>query len=430
VKPGSRAERAGVRPGDDLIRIGTMPAEDELDVAFAIGWLEDEAPWRFVREGRPFDAALPLGDPSESGIVFEPDRPRTCPNRCVFCFVDQLPPGLRRNLYVKDEDFRLSFTCGNYITLTNLDRDAYDRIERQHLSPLYVSVHATDDGIRRTLLGNPEAPPILTALRRLAAAGVSVHAQIVVCPGLNDGEVLERTLADLTELGETVRTVAVVPVGLTKHREGLFPLTPVDREDAQTILQTVGRADERAGRSGGGPAVFAADEIYLLAGRELPPYEHYGEFEQIENGVGLLRLFERALEESAPRLAGAIDLPIPVVLLTGTQAAPFLEDAVRRIVRRHAPVDLTVVPVENRFLGATVTVAGLLSGTDLARALREDAPEAGLYLLPAEAFNADGLTLEGMTVDDIAGRAGRAPVEASGDLVQSLIKHAGGGESQ
>ncbi|MBD3367877.1 MAG: DUF512 domain-containing protein [Candidatus Eisenbacteria bacterium] len=422
VRPGSRADRAGIRSGDELTSIGSLETSDALDVAFALGWLERRAPWRFVREGRLLDVELPLRDPAECGIEFEPDRPRTCPNNCVFCFVDQLPAGMRESLYVKDEDFRLSFTCGNYITLTNLDERAYRRIERQKLSPLYVSIHATDDDVRRTLLGNPRAPSIMPSLRRLADAGITLHGQIVVCPGLNDGEVIERTLADLATLGDAVATVAVVPVGLTAHRDGLFPLTPVDREGALAILRAVEKA---GGAEGSGPSIHASDEVYLLAGEDLPPYEHYGEFEQIENGVGLLRLFERDLEASAPALAGRLTEPVNVVLLTGELAAPFIADVAPRELRKHAPVELDVVPVENRLLGRSVTVAGLLSGADLVRGLSQ-APEAGLYLLPGEAFNADGVTLDGMTVAEIAQAGGRRPVEASVDLVRAILAAANG----
>ncbi len=401
-----------------------MRTSDALDVAFALGWLEDDEPWRFERDGKTTEVELPLDDPSENGLEFEPDRPRICPNNCVFCFVDQLPPGLRRSLYVKDEDFRLSFTCGNYITLTNLDEDAFRRIERQRLSPLYVSVHATDDEVRRMLLGNPQASPVMPALKRLADSGITLHGQIVVCPGLNDGVVLAGTLHDLSALAPALATVAVVPVGLTEHREGLFPLTPFTREDARSALGNIERASERTRK---GPAFYASDEIYLLAERELPPYEYYGDFEQIENGVGLLRLFERGLQETTPKLAGALDAPLHVVLLTGTLAAPFIEQAARESLARHAPVDVSVVPVENRFLGRTVTVAGLLSGDDLARALRE-APEADLYLLPGEALNPDGVTLDDQSVDDIARRADREPVRATNDLVEAILRHAEGKE--
>jgi putative radical SAM enzyme (TIGR03279 family) len=388
-------------------------------VAFALGWLEGGEPWRFERGGTEFEVSLPLEDPFEVGIVLEPDRPRVCPNHCVFCFVDQLPPGLRRSLYVKDEDFRLSFTCGTYVTLTNLDDDAYRRIERQRLSPLYVSVHATDDSVRRMMLGNPQAPSILPALARLIGAGIEVHAQIVVCPGLNDRSVLTRSLEDLASLGEGIGSVAVVPVGLTDHRDGLFPLVPLNADDAAAVIDAVSARDGRPG-----PAIEASDEIYLLAGRELPPYERYGEFPQIENGVGLLRLFEHELLSSAHRLSGAVPRPMRVALVTGTLAAPFLRDVAPPAVRRYAPVSIVVVPVMNRFLGPTVTVAGLLSGKDLVRGVR-GAPDADVVLVPAEAFNVDGLTLDGMTVSDIAEAAGRQDVRAARDLIEAVLNTAG-----
>jgi len=423
VRGSSRADRAGVRSGDDLVGIGALDTRDALDVAFALGWLEDDAPWRFRRAGREFEVPLPLQDPVDNGITLETDSPRVCPNHCVFCFVDQLPRGLRKSLYVKDEDFRLSFTCGSYITLTNLTDESYERIEKQRLSPLYVSIHATDDTVRRRMLGNPHAPSITESLRRLTDAGITLHGQVVVCPGLNDGDVLRRTLDDLVEFGPSLASVAVVPVGLTAHRDGLFPLKPVRGDDALDILTAIENVHRARPSVRERPRFFASDEIYLIAERELPDYEEYGDFEQLENGVGLLRLFERTLTNSAADLEGAFDEPLEVVVLTGELAAPFLTDVTARVLGNAGAARVTVVAVRNEFLGHAVTVAGLLSGEDLVRGVRE-APRSALVLLPREAFNADGLTLDGMTIEDIAGRAGHPWVRAADDIVQGVLSAA------
>ncbi len=416
----SDAEDAGIRLGDDLVEIDGHTIGDGIDVAHAVGWTDDETvDFVLVRSGDRISVRLPAVHPDELGIALEPDTLRTCGNRCKFCFIDQLPRGLRSSLYVKDEDYRLSFSCGNYVTLTNLSDADYDRILTQRLSPLYVSVHATDDGVRRELLGNPNAPPILPSLRRLVDGDIQLHTQIVVCPGTNDGAVLDRTLRELTALGHGLASVAVVPVGLTAHRAGLPKITPVTAEAAREIVAAVEgwqatMLDQRAE-----PVLHAADELYLLAGLELPQCDAYGEFPQLENGVGLLRWFERDVIESARRLQNADTRGAHITVLTGTLAAPFLRAALGTAFGAVEGLDLTVLPVANHLLGETVTVAGLLAGADIAAAIR-DARTSDLFVLPGEAFNADGLTLDGSTIADIRGSAGTEHIEVSGDLVTTV----------
>ena len=424
VEPGSEAEERGVRPEDDLVAIDGRAVRDAIDLAFALGTLDGEtARVAFVRSGKRYEIALAGATPGESGIELAPDAVRTCGNRCLFCFVDQLPPGLRPSLYVKDEDYRLSFAYGNYVTLTNLAEDDYRRIERQRLSPLYVSVHATRDDVRREMLGNPEAPAIMQALERLARAGIRLHAQIVVCPGRNDGEVLEQTLEDLASLGEATASIAVVPVGLTSHRAGLPAIRPVSPTDAGALVDTVARWQARFRRERGSAVVFAADELHLLAGRGLPPHEHYEDFPQLENGVGLLRRFEHAFLASARALTDAPPGPMRVTLVTSTLPAAFLREVCVPALAA-AGIELDVLAVENTLLGPTVTVAGLLGGPDMARALAGAAP-SDLTLLPGEAFTEDGLTIDGMTVETIARETGRENVIASTDIVGAILEHAG-----
>jgi putative radical SAM enzyme (TIGR03279 family) len=414
------AGRAGVESGDELLSIDGRELEDALDITFALGWLdEQEADFVFSRRGSRYAVRLPAERPEELGLEIEEPPTRTCGNACVFCFVDQLPRGLRPSLYVKDEDYRLSFSFGNYMTLTNLSDRDYERIADLRLSPLYVSVHATDDAVRRHMLGFDDAPSILESLRRLRDAGVRVHTQVVLVPGMNEGYVLERTLADLLALGSTVESVAVVPVGLTAHRSGLPAIRPVDAAGASAALDAVEGWQRRALAEGRGRVFHAADELYLLAGRALPPYEDYEDLPQLENGVGLLRLFEHELKGSAPELGKRLDEELSVVVVTGELAAGFLSDALDEALGSVVGLSLEVVSAGNTLLGPEVTVAGLLSGVDLAGAL-SDAPPSDLYLLPAAAFNIDGITLDGMTVEDIAAGSGRNNVVATDDIVAAI----------
>jgi putative radical SAM enzyme (TIGR03279 family) len=426
VEPGGLAGRAGVKSGDDLRSVGGRELEDDLDLMFALGWLEEaEASFGFERGGEHFAVTLPVARPQELGIELEEPQTRQCGNACVFCFVDQLPRGLRASLYVKDEDYRLSFSYGNYVTLTNLTEDDYERIARLRLSPLYVSVHATDDAVRREMLGVDDAPRILDALSRLAGAGIRVHTQIVLVPGMNDGDVLDRSLRDLSALGKTVESVAVVPVGLTGHRDGLPDIEPVTAEGAGAALAAVAAWQERHLADGRGRTVYAADELYLLAGEELPPYEDYGDLPQLENGVGLLRGFEHELEERTTELRDALrevaDRPLRAVLVTGELAAGFIRSTLESTLGNVLGLTVDVVAAPNTLFGSSVTVAGLLSGADMVAALRGSG-DAGLFLLPAAAFNTDGLTLDGATLDEIASRSGRGNVVATDDPAGAIVE--------
>jgi putative radical SAM enzyme (TIGR03279 family) len=422
VARGSVADRAGVRDGDELLAVDDRRLEDAIDLTFALAWAEGtEAVYGLSRDGTPFSVTLPLDDPEELGFEVQEAPIRTCGNSCVFCFVDQLPRGLRPSLYVKDEDYRLSFSYGNYITLTNLSDSDYERIAEQRLSPLYVSVHATDDAVRRAMLGNDEAPPILESLRRLGGSRIWVHAQAVLCPGVNDGEVLERTVADLFALGETIRSIAVVPVGLTAHRTRLPVLPGISAVAAGDVLDTVDRWQELFLREGRERTVYAADELYLRAERPLPPYDEYGDFPQLENGVGLLRSFEADLKERAGLLGDRVDPPLAVTLVTGKLAESFLAEAVGSAFARVDGLAVRVVASDNSLLGPTVTVAGLVPGADMIDVLKRST-ESDAFLLPGAAFNDDGVTLDGMNLSEIADAAGRENVLATDDIVGAILE--------
>jgi len=425
VAAGGEAERAGIRSGDELVAVDGKRLEDAIDLTFTLAWSEESATvFEILRGGKRVSVSLPAVSPGELGLEVEEAPTRTCGNSCVFCFVDQLPRALRPSLYVKDEDYRLSFSYGNYITLTNLSDADFERITEQRLSPLYVSVHATDDAVRRAMLGSDDAPAILASLRRLGDVGIRFHAQAVLCPGINDGPVLERTLNDLFELGEMIQSVAIVPVGLTKHRSRLPRLEGMSPEAAGVVLDTVARWQERFLAEGRERTVHAADELYLRACRPLPLHNEYDGFPQLENGIGLLRSFEFDLTERAGLLGDSLDPPLTVTLVTGRLAEDFVRSSIDEVLGRVDGLTVQVVGSDNGLLGPSITVAGLLSGADLVEALKR-APEASAFLVPDVAFNEDGVTLDGMNLNEIAVEAGRENVVATDDIVGSILELTG-----
>jgi len=424
VAKGSPAERAGIEAGDWLVALAGAPVRDYVDYRFLSA--EERVEVAILKPGGARLAITVQKHPDEdlgldfAGELF--DGMRLCRNRCLFCFYDQLPKGLRESLYVRDDDFRLSFLHGNFITLTNLSAADFARICRQRLSPLYVSVHATEPDLRRRILGNPRAPDLLAQMRRLAAGGIEMHAQVVLCPGINDGEALSRTVADLAELHPRVTSVAMVPVGLTRHREGLPDLRPLESAGAARLLQRVNRWQADFLARFGSRFVFAADEIYLLAGEEFPAAAEYEGFPQRENGVGLARLFLDELRSADLRAAAGRPpaAGLRVTLVTGMAARGLVGKMAAKM--RRQGVRAQVVAVENRLLGERVTVAGLLAGEDLAAALA--GRELGdVVALPASALR-DGEFLDGLRVKDLSRRLGTRIVRAAGpkELAAALTR--------
>lgn len=436
VVPGGLGAELGLEPGDRVLAIDGEPVRDWVDYRFRVA---GEAVEIRVRKagGEEWLLEVEKDYDDDLGLRFEDDLfdgLKRCHNACLFCFLDQMPRGLRPSLYLPDDDYRLSFLHGNFITLTNLREEDLRRIEAQRLSPLYVSVHATSPEVRRRLMLNRRAARVMEDLGRLAAAGIALHCQLVLCPGINDGAELDRSIGDLAGLGEAVRSIAAVPVGLTRHREGLAPLRPFTAAEAGAVIAQVqgwqARLRDRVGRG----TVYASDEFYVLAGREVPPAGDYDGFPQLENGVGLLRVFLDEFREalSARRGGGAgaagprwDPAPRRVTVVTGRSAAPALERLAREggFARR-----ARVFPVDNDFFGRTVTVAGLLTGGDIiahltaARDRGEDLGEA--ILLPrVVAREADGRLLDDRTPEEIA-RAVGLPVRlvpANGrDFFQAL----------
>ncbi|HMK43095.1 MAG TPA: DUF512 domain-containing protein, partial [Dissulfurispiraceae bacterium] len=395
VEPDSLADRAGIRPGDRLVSLNRKKVRDSLDLMFYGN--EPELKAVVLRRGERLFFLLDRTSAPHAGIgiTLKPMRVKTCGNRCIFCFVMQLPRGLRKPLYLKDEDYRFSFLYGNYITLTNLTPDERKRIVEQHLSPLYISVHATDPAVRKTMLGNDKAPDVLKELKYFAGHGIRMHTQIVLCPGYNDGKVLASTINDLYKLYPYIQSIAVVPVGLTEHRRR--PLAPVTPADAAAALEIISRFQNRFRRKHGEGIVYAADELYLKAGRELPPLKEYDELSQIENGVGLIAVFQhQAKRIKLPR----VEMPERFITVTGVSFAPFLQQYAARLQRYG--MNLTVVPVANRLFGQSVTVAGLVTGRDVLAALADQVRPGDIVLLPDVMMReGDRVFLDDVSLSDV-----------------------------
>ena len=421
VRQGSAAAAAGVCGGDRLLAVNGAPLRDVIDFHFNAG--EEELRVELERAGVRTAARLVRRRGRDLGLEFETPRPAeisTCANKCVFCFIHQLPRGMRRSLYVKDDDYRLSFLHGNYITLTDLDEAELDRIETQRLSPLYVSVHATDPALRHELLGRPRvATPILPVMARLARAGISMHAQIVLCPGLNDGARLARTVFDLSALHPGVRTTAIVPVGLTRHRQRLPELRSLEPDEARALAATVTAWQDELRARLGSRFVFLADEIYLRAGLDVPPGRAYEGFPVIEDGIGLVRRFEDGFRRASHRLRGRRRPPRTITVVSGEMFAPRLAGLLGDLAVAGLTVDVAAVP--NDFFGRKIAVAGLLTGQDIQRELARRRL-GGRVLIPGVTLREqDGVFLDDLTPADLA-RDLDVPVQVVAPTPRALLR--------
>ncbi len=401
VEKNSIASSLNIREGDMLVSINGEPVLDVVDYTYLCA--EERLDLLFERsDGSRYSASLkkeayaPLGLTFESGLM---STVRACKNHCMFCFIDQMPKGGRKTLQFKDDDWRMSFIMGNYITLTNVDEAEFERILSRKVSPLFISVHATDPVTRVKMMHNPTAGQILPRLKRLAEAGLKFHCQIVCCPTVNDGEILQNTLSDLVALYPYAQSVAVVPVGLTKFRDGLAPLRVFTQQEAKSTLNQIRRFAAECTERMGTAFVFASDEFYLAAGEPLPPYEQYEEFPQIENGVGLLRLFEweftEALEEKKP-----LKKRFAFEAAGGMLAHLFMKELYQTL----APygIESTLYAIRNDFFGPSITVGGLITGQDLLHQLKGKL-STGLLLLPHNMLREqEDVFLDGMTVAELS----------------------------
>jgi len=393
VAAGSIAAEFELQAGDRLLAVNGHRLRDLIDYSYYTS-SEQELLLEIARQdGETWELEVEREQGEPLGLTFSTPAPAHCRNNCIFCFVHQLPRGLRKPLYVKDEDYRLSFLNGNYVTLANLRPAELQRIIEQRLSPLYISVHATNPELRQQLLGKQGIPPILEQLRVLAAARITLHTQVVLCPGINDGPELERTVADLAALYPAVHSLAIVPLGLPRHRQKLTRLQAVDQQYATAFITEWGPRTRALKRSLGEPFLFLADEFYLKAGHPFPPLREYGDLPQIENGVGLVPLFLREASRTV-RAARPVGNFL-VTVTTGVSSFPFVGEFLTQLGEK---TGLTVVPVavENRLFGESVTVSGLVSGNDIVTAL--SGVVVGRALLVPDVMLKEG---EGLFLDDL-----------------------------
>ena len=420
----SIASGLGLKKDDVIVSFNGELAQDMLDVTY----FDSQAQFSLTveRKGKQISFEVTKDANEAMGWDFYDEsyiEPRWCANKCVFCFVDQLPKGQRKTLYVKDDDWRLSFVSGNFVTLTNVTDQEIARIKDKKFSPLYVSVHTTDDDVRRKLLGNAKARPIMPLLAELASCGITLYTQVVMCPGYNDGQILRKTMEDLFSLYPAVQNLAVVPVGLTKHRCGLNDLQPVSEKCASATIDMVESYDAMCFAKTGQHFVYCSDEMYVIGKREIPNYEYYGEFEQIENGVGLVAdmryQFDLALRDAVSAQKGSF------TVVTGVAATPFVQEVLDKAKRLFPELKINVITVVNKFFGETVTVAGLVVGQDIVSALKGRADVGDTLLLPRVMLKeTEDVFLDGMTLDELKKTVGKKIViTADGyELCQAILE--------
>lgn len=424
VERHSPAAKAGLQVGETLLQIDSNEIEDVLDYRF---YMTAERLTLLIQspDGEKRRVRIRKGEYEDLGLDFETylmDEQRSCRNKCVFCFIDQMPPGMRETLYFKDDDARMSFLYGNYITLTNLSEHDIERTIRMKISPINISVHTTNPELRCRMMNNRFAGKALDIMQRLANAGIAMNAQLVLCPGLNDGEELKRSLRDLLKLAPTLKTISCVPVGLTKYRDNLYPLRPFTKEEAAATIDLIDSFGDQALEAFGDRICYASDEFYLLAGRKLPAPAFYGDFNQLENGVGMLTLqrqqFEMALEDFEPD-----DKPRSLSVVTGLAAAPQIQELVSLAEKRWPGLHCTVYPVVNDFFGHNITVAGLITGRDMIAQLKgKDLGERLLFPDVMLRFHTD-VFLDDITQSQIEDELGVPMVPVQADDGYELLRN-------
>jgi putative radical SAM enzyme (TIGR03279 family) len=396
IIPNSIAEELEIEVGDKLISINDTEIKDIIDYKFLIS---DEYIIVQIKKanGEVWDLEIEKDYDEDLGVEFENsilDSARSCSNNCVFCFIDQLPKGMRKTLYFKDDDSRLSFLQGNFVTMTNMKEEDINRIIRYRISPINVSVHTTDPELRVKMLNNRFAGNIYERLKKLAEAGIDINCQVVLCPGLNNGDELIRTSEDLFKLYPSIKNLAVVPVGATKFREGLFPVTLYNKENSREEILRISKLQTKYMKKIGQPFIRLSDEFYVLAELDIPSTDFYGEFEQLEDGIGMIRLFRNNLDKTVSNLKQNISGSF--TLITGSSAFKEIEAAADKIKAANPRISINVIKIINKFLGKTITVAGLLTGADIISQLNSD--EIGDYVVISRNMLRSG---EDVFLDDI-----------------------------
>jgi len=400
IEQGGLAEELGLLPCDKILKINEQIPHDLIEFSFLFA--DEEIEMLIEHEGGEQEIiAFDKDADEEIGAKFESavDKVRRCKNHCVFCFVDMIAPNMRQTLSVKDDDYRLSFLYGNFITLTNLTDADFARIKNFHLSPLYVSIQAMRPAVREKLLRTPLAAKIFEQLDKLESCGVEYHTQVVLCPGLNDGAELDFTITELLKRRPHVQSLAIVPVGVTKHRRDKFPLQQFDKQGAAKVIEQVEKFQKQLRAECGKTFIYLGDEFYFLADKKIPPVEYYDDFPQIENGIGMTRNF---IEEYRAEKILQTDKKFSVDIVSGTSFAKILQELTAEEMRRNKNLDAKVLPVVNNFFGSTVNVSGLLTGGDILTALKKNSRDCDKILVPATALRTgEDIFLDDMTLEQM-----------------------------
>lgn len=432
VLKGSRCFKRGIRAGDSLLSVNGNEIMDILDYDFHIDCAEAVLAFKTAR-GRTKHIRIPSPQENGTGLTFDTylmDKQRHCKNKCIFCFIDQLPKGMRESLYFKDDDSRLSFLFGNYITLTNLTEHEVERIIAMHISPVNISVHTMNPDLRVRMMNNPNAGKALSIVRRLAEAGIKINTQLVLCPGVNDGEELRFSLRALSELYPSVQSVAAVPVGLTRFREGLYHLTPYTKKTAGEAIDIIEAFSSDFKERHGIRLAYPADEFFLKAERELPDEDYYDGYPQIDNGVGLLTSLRNSFYESLSETELSEMPHKKISLATGRAAYPLLSELSAAITQKFPSVEIRTYCIENRFFGENITVAGLITGKDLTEQLKDKDLGEKLYI-PSAMVRAtypeetNGVFLDDMTVQDAERELGvsiQPLTNDGGELLNTILE--------
>lgn len=402
IVAGSIAEEMQIEAGDYLVSVNDEDIKDILDYKFQIF---DEFITVVIEKanGEEWELEIEKEENEDLGIVFPEqliEKPRSCANKCIFCFMDQLPDKVRKTLVFKDDDFRLSFITGNYVTLTNSGYKDLDRIIRYHLSPINISVHATDPEVRSMMLNNKTAGKVMEYIDYLTSHDIKVNAQIVLCPEINDGKILDKTIKELSEYAPNLQCIAIVPVGLTKYRKGLFPLRVFTKEECKDIINQIKKWQAKFKKKYGINLVYLADEFYMKSGVKVPDFKEYDEFPQLEDGIGMIAYFDKQFERYLRRFKGRT-LNKTVSVATGKLIYPYMRAKMNELEKKFDGLKINVYPIENLFFGPEITVSGLITGGDLIKGLNNK--ELGEYLIICEDMlkSDEDIFLDDVTLEEV-----------------------------